>query len=85
MMTRLLCAVAAVLISAGLFSGCMRALPERTKDQLATGISLRCTTLSYTERLADRGDFAKRTAPHKAVVYCAGDPDFPADDAARTN
>lgn len=76
-----LCFLVAVALSVGMFAGCMGALlPERTKDQIATGVVVRCETLSYTQRMADREDFGKRTAPHRAVIYCAGDPDYPQND-----
>lgn len=75
-----LCFLVAVALSVAVFAGCMSALPERTKDQLATGVVVRCETLSYAQRLADREDFAKRTHPHRAIVQCYGDPDYPASD-----
>lgn len=75
-----LCSALAVALSVGIFAACMGVLPERTKDQIATGVVMRCETLSYTQRMADREDFGKRTAPHRAVIYCAGDPDYPQND-----
>lgn len=78
-MLKAIAAVVAVLITTGIFAGCMRMVPVAVQEQAARGLMTRCATMTYQERIIDREAFYQQTKPDKLVIYCNGDPDFPAD------
>lgn len=81
-MLNAMAAVMAVLITTVIFTGCMRMVPVAVQEQAARGLMTRCATMTYQERMIDREAFYQQTKPDKLVIYCNGDPDFPADASA---
>lgn len=81
-MLKAMAAVMAVLITTVIFTGCMRMVPIAVQEQAARGLMTRCATMTYQERMIDREAFYQQTKPDKLVIYCNGDPDFPADAGA---